>query len=103
MFIGNLIYSYADILVIVVIIMFFSVVGYFYFKELEAIGSLVTILFLVVITAGGILGRYYYENMASSVNNAEKTLVSSKYAMVKKYKVKAYLLTDKRLSILLCK
>lgn len=96
MFIGNLIYSYSDIFVIVVTIMFFSVVGYFYFKELEAIGAVVTIIFFVVITAGGILGRYYDVNMTSSVNNAEKTLISSKYARVKKYKVKTYLLTDKK-------
>lgn len=34
--------------------------------------------------------------MTSSVNNAEKTLVSSKYARVKKYKVKTYLLTDNK-------
>lgn len=96
MFIGNLIYSYSDILVIMVMIMFFSVVGYFYFKELEAVGALVTIIFFVVITTGGILGRYYYENMANSVNNAENTLVSSKYTIVKKYKVKAYLLTNNK-------
>lgn len=38
----------------------------------------------------------YYKNVSSSVKDAEKTLVSSKYAEVKQYKVKAYLLNDNK-------
>ncbi|MTE03642.1 hypothetical protein [Lactobacillus johnsonii] len=42
------------------------------------------------------MGAGYYENVSSDVKNAEKTLVSSKYAVVKPYKVKTYLLNDNK-------
>ncbi len=96
MFIENWIYSYTDILAIVGVIICLFIVGYLLFVERGYLAVLVMLLFFAISIAGGTLGRNYYENMTSSVNNAEKTLVSSKYARVKKYKVKTYLLTDNK-------
>lgn len=96
MFIENWIYSYTDILAIVGVIICLFIVGYLLFVERGYLAVLVMLLFFAISITGGTLGRNYYENMTSSVNNAEKTLISSKYAKVKKYKVKTYLLTDNK-------
>lgn len=96
MFIENWIYSYTDILAIVGVIICLFIVGYLLFVERGYLAVLVMFLFFAISIAGGTLGRNYYENMTSSVNNAEKTLISSKYTRVEKYKVKTYLLTDNK-------
>lgn len=96
MIIGNLVYSYMELFAIGTLIIGISVAVYFYSKNLITLSYLGLIVYFVILMVGSICGNYYDANVSSSMKDAEKTLVSSKYAVVKQYKVKAYLLTDNK-------
>lgn len=96
MIIGNLVYSYMDPFAIGTLIMGISVAVYFYSKNLITLSYLGLTVYFVILIVGSICGNYYDANVSSRMKDAEKTLVSSKYAVVKQYKVKAYLLKDNK-------